>query len=125
MVGRPTKFTPERVQQILDAIALGATFRLACMYAGVSEDTFARWREAKTDFADAVKQAEGRGAIGWLTKIEKAANDDNWQAAAWKLERRYPQEYGRKVQEVTGANGGPVTAEIRTVIVERPAPAGD
>ena len=38
--------------------------------------------------------------MGWLAKIEQAANQGHWQAAAWKLERRYPQEYGRTVQNV-------------------------
>lgn len=97
MSGRPTKYTPERVKAITDAIRVGATFRLACDYAGITEDTFARWRERYADFADAVKEAEGKGAIGWLAKIEAAANEGTWQAAAWKLERRYPSEYGRTV----------------------------
>jgi hypothetical protein len=115
MAGRPSKYTPERVKKILDAVALGATFRLACLYAGIDENTFARWRERYGDFGDAVKEAEGRGAIGWLAKIERAANDDNWQAAAWKLERRYPQEYGRKVTEVQGHNGGAIIFEVQAI----------
>lgn len=106
--GRKTKYTPERVQKITQAIALGATQRLACLYAGVGHTAFHEWMERKPEFAEAVKEAEGRGAIGWLAKIEKAANDDTWQAAAWKLERRYPQEYGKQVQEVQGKDGAPL-----------------
>lgn len=98
-MARPSKYTPETAKKITDAIRLGATFGLACQYAGISEDTFARWREKYADFAEAVKEAEGAGVVGWLAKIEKAANEGTWQAAAWKLERRYPREYGRTVQE--------------------------
>jgi hypothetical protein len=29
--------------------------------------------------------------------IDKAAGEGTWQAAAWKLERRYPESYGRTV----------------------------
>ncbi len=32
-----------------------------------------------------------------LAKIQKAAADGNWQAAAWWLERRYPADWGRRV----------------------------
>ena len=101
-MARPVKYTAERADKLIQAIRVGATFRLACQYAGISEDTFARWmdgqRGAPADLADRVKEAEGSGAIGWLAVIEKASVK-SWQAAAWKLERRYPHEYGRTVQE--------------------------
>lgn len=96
--GRPTKYTEERADKIVQAIRVGATFRLACQYAGIDEDTFAAWRKRYSDFAERVKEAEGAGAIGWLAVIEKASVK-SWQAAAWKLERRYPHEYGRTVHE--------------------------
>ena len=99
---RRTKYTEEAIKAIEQAISMGATYRLACQYAGISEDTFGRWRDKYAEFADRIKRAEGRAAVGWLDKIEKAATDGNWQAAAWKLERRYPHEYGRQVQEQSG-----------------------
>ena len=118
MAGRPTKYTPEVVTKMLDAIRMGATYELAAGYAGVSKDSFERWRKNKADFAARIKEAEGVGAIGWLAKIEKAASDGTWQAAAWKLERRYPSQYGRTVKEHVGPNGGPV--QIRTIEVVMP-----
>lgn len=103
--GRPTKYTPETVGKITNAIAVGATFTHACNYAGIDLDTFANWRKKYSEFSDAIKEAEGKAVVGWLAKIEKAANDGNWTAAAWKLERRYPHDYGRTVQEHTGKDG--------------------
>lgn len=94
--GRPTKYTPETVKKIVDAIRVGATFRLACMYGGIDQSTFENWRKKYSDFSDAINQAEGQGALTWLARIEEAAKV-NWQAAAWKLERKYPREYGRRV----------------------------
>jgi transposase len=108
--GRPTKYTPETVKKIVDAIRVGATFRLACDYAGITEETFSQWRKKYSEFSDAIKEAEGAGAVGWLAKIEKAANDGSWQAAAWKLERRYPKEYGRQVVETE--HSGAVTIKV-------------
>jgi len=98
-MARPTKYTPEAVKKITDAIQLGATHELACKYAGISEDSLARWQARYADFAAAIKEAEGSGAVGWLLRIEAAAKNGSWQAAAWKLERRYPEQYGRTVSD--------------------------
>jgi transposase len=108
--GAPTKRTPEYRAKILQAIELGATYELAANYAGLSYQTFNEWVKADPEFSEAVKAAEGKATVGWLAKIEKAANNGNWQAAAWKLERRYPAQYGRTVvqNEVTGKDGGPI-----------------
>lgn len=114
MAGRRTKYTPETVDKITQAIRLGATYRLACDYAGISEETFSQWRNTKPEFSEAIHQAEGDAAIKWLALIEKHAVDlPQW--AAWKLERRYPDMYGRNRVELTGANGGPVQVETRNL----------
>ena len=97
--GLPTKRTPENLQKIVQAIKLGATYELAANYAGMSYETFNEWRKADVEVSEAIKQAEGQAAVLLLSKIEQAATDGNWQAAAWKLERRYPKMYGRTVQE--------------------------
>lgn len=131
-MARPTKFTPETIKRLTDAIRMGATYDLACKYAGISYQTFNEWREGrmypqgttadqKREFVDAIQKAEGDAAVGWLTKIEKAANEGHWQAAAWKMERRYPSDYGRTVQQVEGPDGGPVT--ISVVRIHEPEPS--
>jgi transposase len=98
-MARQPKYSPEVAKRICDAIAIGATYDLAAKYGGVSYELFRQWRERNVAFLAAVQEAEGRAAVGWLAKIERAANEGSWQAAAWKLERRYPQEYGRTVQD--------------------------
>lgn len=100
MAGRNTKYTPETIKKITDAIALGSTYEHACLYAGIHYATFFEWMK-RPEFSDAVRDAEARAVIGWLAKIEKAANDGNWSAASWKLERRFPEHYGRKSTERT------------------------
>ncbi len=95
-MGKPTKFTPERIERFLQAVRLGAPYRLAAQYAGIDHATFYRWIESNATFATQVKEAEGAAVIGWLAKIEKAANEGSWQAAAWKAERRHPDDFARK-----------------------------
>lgn len=94
--GRPTKYTPENVERILTAVKLGAPLTHACNYAGIHFDTLNEWRKQYPEFSAQLKEAEGEAVKGWLDKIEAAAADGNWQAAAWKLERRYPHDFGRR-----------------------------
>jgi len=47
-------------------------------------------------FLAAVKKAEADAIVRHVANIAKAAQDGQWQASAWWLERRYPAEYGRR-----------------------------
>jgi hypothetical protein len=116
MAARP-KLTPDVQRRICDAIGIGATYDLAAKYGGVAYETFRRWRESNRAFCAAIESAEARAAVGWLAKIEQAASDGTWQAAAWKLERRYPQLYGRTVQQVEAT----VTATLDATVTAREA----
>ena len=110
--GRKTKNTPETVSKLVQAIKLGATYALASSYAGISHDTFHNWMNTKPEFFDAVKEAEGAGAVQLLARIQKEATDGAWQAAAWILERRHPEMYGRQRLEHTGADGNAITIKV-------------
>jgi len=105
------KFLPIEpyIDKLEQAILMGATYELAAMYAGISESTFQRWRAKAATAPDGsplallrerLRQAEGRAAIGWLAKIEQAAQAGDWRAAAFKLERRWPEAYGRSLLKV-------------------------
>ena len=119
-MARPTKYTSERAQTAVDAIKLGATYDLAAAAAGISYETFNEWRKRFSEFSEAINVAEGAAVVTWLTRIEAAATDGVWQAAAWKLERRYPQHYGKQVieQQHTGKDGGALL--IQTVRIHQP-----
>lgn len=117
--GPQSKYTPERVDKILKAIAVGATFGHACAYAGIDHDTFNNWRKRYSEFSDAVKEAEGKSVVGWLAKIEKAASDGNWTAAAWKLERRFPDDYGRREKiEHANPDGTPLLEPVAQALLK-------
>ena len=88
--------TPDRVKMICDAISIGATYKIAAGYAGITERTLYLWlakgekgEENYRQFFQAVKKAESKGAIQNLTKIAQAAHDGHWTASAWILERRH------------------------------------
>jgi hypothetical protein len=107
--GRPPLDVSRYIDKLVNALLVGATYELAALYAGISYDTFQRWRKKAAtakpgtplaELRDRMAEAEGRAAIGWLAKIEQAASEGNWNAAAWKLERRYPETYGRTMQKL-------------------------
>lgn len=92
MAGRPTKRTPEVEERIIQAVADGLPFKIAAQVGGVSEDSLANWRRDFSDFSDAIKKAEAECAQRAMKTI--TGNDSAWQAKAWFLERRFPEEFG-------------------------------
>jgi hypothetical protein len=108
MRGRKIALTAEHIDKLTQAVRVGATYELAARYAGISKDTFDRWRKQAekaapgtplSDLRARLAEAEGRAALGWLAKINRAADCD-WRAASWLLVHRYPEQYGRTMQKV-------------------------
>lgn len=103
---------PTVEERLLNALKVGATHELACKHAGIAPSTFyaamARGRAAMpgdedfVEFAQRVNEAEAGAAVVSLATIRKASATQ-WQAAAWLLERRYPNAYGRTVVAVQDA----------------------
>jgi hypothetical protein len=97
--GPKGKYSTDSVQPFLDAVEQGTPYRHACAIAGFSEASLRRWREEHDEFDAAIKAAEGRAVASRLARIRVAANT-HWQADAWWLERKYPHEFGRTVQDI-------------------------
>lgn len=55
--------------------------------------------------------------ISWLAKIEAAANQGDWRAAAWKLQARYPEAYGSRTRVA-------LTVDIRALAAKVAAELG-
>ena len=123
MSGRPSKLNEDTKGRLLQAIRLGCTYDKACSFAGISYQTLRNWikrGEQATkgqyfDFVDELKKAEASAVVGWLAHIEKAAKEGTWQAAAWKLERRYPREWG-KGERADDSSEIPTAADLPDVI---------
>ena len=131
-MARPTKLTPELQENVLKVIRSGNYIETACAYVGINKSTFYDWlkrgarekdRVAKNprarvrkdeqpfvDFSNAVEKALAHAEIRDVAIIGKAA-EENWQAAAWRLERKFPDRWGRKEKyalEHSGKDGGPI-----------------
>lgn len=106
-VGCPSKFTEEVKEKLLYAISKGAPYELACDYAGITYSCLKEWKikgdsEKYPEFAAflaKLKEARGQTALVWLEKIDEAMAQ-SWQAAAWKLERRFYKYYSNHAQMI-------------------------
>ncbi len=100
-LGRPTKFTEETRKKILWALRLGNYRKTAAEYACISERTLGDWLYKGSeenggeyaDFHNDVLEAEQAAEVRALGVIQQAANNGQWKAAAWFLERKFPERY--------------------------------
>lgn len=56
-MSKPSKYTPETTQKLLNAIRSGFTVKAACAKAGVTDMTLSRWRRQHPDFDAEFKKA--------------------------------------------------------------------
>ena len=114
--GRPTKWNPERQEEICGYLREGLPLETCAKLAGICRSTLLLWKsrgkegEAPySDFLSAVNQATADAERVLLADIRRASRERNqWQAAAWILERRHPAQYGYKREirvEMDGAVG--------------------
>src|SRR6266550_3727789 len=103
--GRPSKLTPDVSKRIIDSVRAGNYLETSAAFAGVSKVTLFNWmkrgnaqqtgkyREFLTSIEKALAEAEMRDVL-----TISRASEKNWQAAAWRLERKFPGRWGRKLE---------------------------
>lgn len=108
---RGMKKTPERVARIVDALKNGLPVTTAATRGGICRATYYEWIHRHADFAAAVQEAVSEAEVALLATI-RAASHQQWQAAAWILERRFPESWSKR-SEVQAS--GPVEITVRRV----------
>lgn len=120
--GRPTKLTKQVQEDICKLIKLGNYIETAAAYVGISKMTLYNWmrrgrkelervekagprakirkNEAPyVEFLDAVEKALSQAEAVDVAVIGRSAKEGNWQAAAWRLERKFPERWGLRDRE--------------------------
>ncbi len=122
-IGRPTILTPELQKRICDLIEAGMSKEAAAAHAGIASSTLFLWQAKGMDgnpdyveFSESIKAAEDKQKGNDELVISNAASIGIWTAAAWRLERKYPQQYGRTQR---------ITADVNTAVVHGQMPAED
>ena len=91
--GRPTKKTKAVTDRLFAAIERGMPYAMACELSGISEAVFYQWRQDSAFDTEVIRRT--RESVFELLDTIKEARHQNWQAAAFLLERRWPRHYGR------------------------------
>ena len=112
----PSSLTDEVIKRICDELRQGGTKAAAAAASGYSLSAFMQWQAAgrkeidsiadgnpanrskvqMVKFVEAMADAELVGEAE-LIRVIRRASEDHWQAAAWILERRHPEKYGRRM----------------------------
>lgn len=93
--GRPLKYSPEILLRTKELIELGMNYQDVCDSLGITRETFSQWRKKYSDFSDTVRIANAKVKEISLKSLRVGEMKD-WKAAAWRLERRWPEEYREK-----------------------------
>lgn len=102
--GGKERLTQEGITTALGLCRAGLPDCQIAAVLGVTKETFSRWiNHPKTDnqrqLCQQLKKADAEREAALVTRIMRAS-DDTWQAAAWLLERRYPDRYAKPVRPV-------------------------
>ena len=107
--GAKEKLTKDGIETALKLCRAGLPDCQIAAALDVRPETFSMWRnhpktENQSKLSKALKKADAEREAALVMRIMRAS-DDTWQAAAWLLERRYPERYAKPVRPVedTGA----------------------
>jgi len=102
------------IEQLATYIENGNFAQDACKLADVSEAGYYKWlatgrailegeiektraNALTVELVEAIKHADAKFKAYHLSNINRASRT-TWQASAWMLERRFPEEYGRRAE---------------------------
>ena len=94
------------------------TIEAACLLAGIGRTTYYRWLDEDEKWADECEEAVRFAEAVLLERVKQLAMDKmDWRAFAWILEKRFPDDYGKrqelKVESTTSSDG---TAEVLAML---------
>lgn len=114
-------------REIIAIVTVGCAKTVAARYVGCSVTTIRRAMLKDPEFGERVRKAEPNLEITHLKHISVAATDArHWRAAAWALERRFPQRYGqRKSHTITREQIRDVLKQFAEIVAHEVTKAAD
>jgi len=90
---QPYKYSEDVAMIICTYLRKGCTIEASCQAANIGRATYYRWMDEIPEFKEFVNATESDVEATLLDTIREFGD---WRAAAWILERRYPQRWGVK-----------------------------
>jgi hypothetical protein len=105
-------------EDLIENLRTGMTIEAACLLAGIGRTTYYRWLDEDEKWADECKSAVRFAEAVLLERVKQLAMDKmDWRAFAWILEKRFPDDYGKrqelKVESTQSSDG---TAEVLAML---------
>jgi hypothetical protein len=91
-----TFLTKDVADDLRDKILRGLTEEQSCEMAGVDYDTYSKWLLRYPLFKEFIRRVKAQVEFEALEHIQDAMEGGTWSAAAWFLERKWPQRYGKR-----------------------------
>ena len=117
-MGRPSKYQPEYCQQIIELGKLGKSIAQMAAHFDVDKASIYRWSEEHEEFRTSLARAKAHSQTWWENAAQQNMDNRNFNAQLWlkSVASRFRDDYTEKqVTELTGANGGAVQVETKTV----------
>lgn len=105
------------IRLFLDFIAKGHNFSFSCDNAGVTQGAMRKEISANPLLLARVQKARAQAVDLLLSRITNAS-EKNWFAAAWILERTYPNSYGQRPKGGGGGNDKNITVKVVTNVTK-------
>ena len=118
--GRPPILDEVKKREICAILTVGCTRAVAAQYVGCCTKTIRNTAQRDSEFALDLQRAETSDEIAHLANINRAAKEGRyWRAAAWALERKYPNRYAQRLPHTfTIDQVAQILAQFADVIVE-------
>ena len=115
---KPTKTKTAVKEEILENLRTGMTIKAAALLASISEKTFYNWRDADEVFLKQCEEAVRFAEAVLLERVKQLAMDKmDWRAFAWILEKRFPDDYGKRQElKVESSQSSDGTAEVLAML---------
>lgn len=124
------KLTEEMVEQAIKLKGDGLSNGDIICALGIAESTFYRWigdpkNRLQRSLSEGLKKEEARFKQTLLTTIRSAALARNqyWTAAAWLLERKFPDEYGKAERRNDAGDEGAAPKIVLGVVAQPVQPS--
>jgi transposase-like protein len=115
-VGRPTKYTPDMPERVLECLSAGKSVAQFARDLGVTRRTIYNWADEHPEFMHALSRAQENSEAAWMDKIEAmmTSRDVNVPLVKLYLANRFG--WSDKTETaITGAGGGPIATEVKVV----------
>ena len=116
--GRPSKYKPEYCEEIIELGKKGKSIAQMAAHFDVDKASIYRWAEEHEIFRTALARARAHSQTWWEDKAQDNMGSRDFNAQLWlkSVASRFREDYTERQQtEITGANGGAVQIESKTI----------